>query len=127
MLLLVLGPRRRLFARLIGEHKPNRPLRRLGRRHQFAQRIEDLLELGSCVAAEGVVLHGQRIGLHFKLAQALGQVAVCGRQRSYADESAHDFDVHCDGARTAQNGRQHRHALLGEGIGRGAPAAVAGT
>ena len=51
------------------------PLGRLGRRHQLAQRVEHLLELVARVAAEGVVVLGQRLGLVFEFGQALGQVA----------------------------------------------------
>jgi hypothetical protein len=49
------------------------PLGRIGWRHQFKQRIEDLLELGARVAAEGVVVDGQGFGLVLKLGQPLGQ------------------------------------------------------
>ena len=47
-----------LLALVFRRDESDRPLGRIGRRHEFAQRIEDLLELGSCVAAEGVVVHG---------------------------------------------------------------------
>lgn len=42
---------------LVGD-EPDGPLGRLGRRHEFAQRAEDLLELIAGVAAEG----GQHMG-----------------------------------------------------------------
>jgi len=38
-------------------------------------------------------------------------------------ERSHDRDINLHGLRAAQYRREHRHALLGEGIGRGAPTA----
>ena len=38
-----------------------------GRRYQFAQRIKHLLELIACVAAERIVIEGQRFDLVFQL------------------------------------------------------------
>ena len=75
-------------------HKPNRPLGRLRWRHEFAQRIEHLLELGSRVAAEGVVTLAQRLGLVLKLGQPLGQIGMRGRQRPHPHKGAHDLDVY---------------------------------
>lgn len=50
-----------LAALVLGLDEPDRPLRRIGRRHEFAQCVEDLLELVARVAAEGVVAHGQGV------------------------------------------------------------------
>lgn len=46
-------------------------------------------------------------------------------QLANADKRPHDLDVHLDGLRTAQYARQHRQALLGEGIGWGAASTMA--
>ncbi len=54
---------RSLPALFLGRHKANRPLGRIGQRHEFAQGVEDLLELVARVEAEGVVVHGQSLGL----------------------------------------------------------------
>ena len=67
-------PRSLLAAFVLGRDEPNRPLGQIGRRHQLAQRLEDLLEVIARVAAEGVVVHGQRLGLVFKLVQPFGNV-----------------------------------------------------
>ena len=66
--------------------------------HEFAQCVEDFSELVARVAAEGVVVHGQRLGLVFELGQPLNQVAVPGRQVAHAHQGAHDFDVDREGA-----------------------------
>ena len=60
-------PRGLLAAALVlGGDKPDGPLGRIGRRHEFAQGIEYMLELGPRVADEGVVAHGQGLGLVFQ-------------------------------------------------------------
>ena len=43
----------RLLPLVLGRDEPDRPLGRIGRRHEFAQRVEDLLELVARVATEG--------------------------------------------------------------------------
>ena len=63
----------RLLPPVLRRHKTNRPLERIGRRHEFAQRIEDFSELVAGIAAEGVVAHGQRRGGLLQLSQPLGQ------------------------------------------------------
>ena len=45
----------------------DRPFRWIGRDHQLAQGLKHLLELGTGVAAEGVMRHGQRFGLVLQL------------------------------------------------------------
>ena len=57
-------------------HKPDGPFRRIGWRHQLAQRIKHLLELRPRIAAKGVVRHGQRFRLVLQFGQLLGQVLV---------------------------------------------------
>ena len=69
-------PATSLLALVLGADEPDRPLGRIGRRHEFAQGVEDLSELVAGVAAEGVVVLGQRFGLVFQLGQPLGQVAA---------------------------------------------------
>ena len=58
--------------------EPDGPLGRIGWRHEFARRVEALLELIACGAAERVVLH---------------------RQRPLEPARSHDLDVHRDGTR----------------------------
>jgi hypothetical protein len=62
-----------LAALILWADKPDRPLGRIGRCHEFAQGVEDLLELGAGVAAEDVVVHCKRLGLAFDLRQPLCQ------------------------------------------------------
>ena len=57
-----------LLALVVGRHEPDRPLGRLGRGHQLAQSVEDLLELIAGIAAKAmlnksVFLAGQRASL----------------------------------------------------------------
>ena len=61
-----------LVALVVGGDEPDRPLGRIGRRHQIAQLIEDPLQLIARIAAEGVVLHRQSFG------EAEGQVLQTG-------------------------------------------------
>jgi hypothetical protein len=65
-----------LGAFLAKRHKTDGSLGRIGRRHQFAQSIKNLLDLGPRVAAKRVVCQGQRVGLAFQLVEAFGQVGV---------------------------------------------------
>jgi hypothetical protein len=48
-------PRCLLAALVLVADESNRPLGRIGWRHEFAKRVKDLLELVACVAAESVV------------------------------------------------------------------------
>lgn len=52
---------------VFGRDEPDRPLGWLGWCHQFAQRIEHLLELGTGVEAERVVRQRDALGLLFQL------------------------------------------------------------
>src|ERR1700754_3910391 len=72
--------------------EPDRPLGRIWRCHEFAQRVENLLELGPRVAAEGVVAHGEGLSLLLQLVEPLGQLAVRGRELAQPHEGAHDVD-----------------------------------
>jgi len=54
----------------------------------------------------------------FNLFDWAGQVFVVGHQFAELDESSHDHDAHLDGAAAVEHGREHRHAVLGEDIGR---------
>ena len=54
--------------------------------HEFAQRVEDLLELVARVAAEGVMVHGQLLGLLLQLVESLGQFTVRGGEFPQAHE-----------------------------------------
>ena len=58
---LAFCPRSLLAALFFGIDEPNRPLGRIGWRHELAQGVEDLLEVGSVVSAEGVVVQGRRL------------------------------------------------------------------
>lgn len=61
-----------LAALVVGVDEPDGPLRRIGRRHQIAQRIDGLLELIARNAAKGSALHRDRRGLVLELGQLLG-------------------------------------------------------
>ena len=108
---------RSLLTLVLGVDEPDRPLGRIGRRHEFAQGVEDLLQLIARVAAEGVVAHGQRLGLVFEFRQPLGQVTVRCGQFAQSHEGAHYTDRHLDSARATQDGGGHDGAVLGEGAG----------
>src|SRR5947209_1009000 len=71
-------------------------------RHQFADRIEDDLKLG--------------VVFLFQCREFAGKIGIGEKHLTQADECAHDRDVHVHGAFAAQNAREHRHALLGEGV-----------
>ena len=64
------------LALVLGVVEPDGPLGRIGQRHELAQRIEDFSELIARVDAEGIVVHGQRLGLVFEFVQPLGRPAV---------------------------------------------------
>lgn len=63
--------------------EPDRPLGQFRQRHQLAQRIKHLLELGAGVAAKGVMLHRQQFGLVLQLVELLGLVLVCRRHGAH--------------------------------------------
>jgi len=82
----------------------------LGRRgHQPAHGVEDDLELGIVLLFQG-----------FQLA---GQFGVRRHDLPKPHERPHDLDVHPDRRRAAEHAGEHRHALLGEGVGRISPPA----
>ena len=56
------GPRS-LLPRVLRRHKPNRPLGRIGRRHELVDGLDELPELSAGVAAEGVVRQRQAFSL----------------------------------------------------------------
>jgi hypothetical protein len=61
------------FLRLLfRDDEANGPLGRFRRGHEFAEGVEDLLELSAGVAAEGVVLPGAGLGLFFEFVQSFG-------------------------------------------------------
>ncbi|HEX9582189.1 MAG TPA: hypothetical protein VF970_13890 [Gemmatimonadales bacterium] len=78
--------------------------RRRARLHEFPDGLEHNPELGIMAFLEGV--------------QLLGQIGVGLEHLSEPHKRAHDLDVDADGARAAENAREHRHALLSEGVGR---------
>ena len=51
------------------------------------------------------------------LADLAGQLFVRGQQFAEFDEGADDENVHLHGAPAVEHRRQHRHAVLCEGIG----------
>ena len=99
------SPRRSLrpLALVFRRDELDRPHGRIGRRHQFTQRVEHLLELVARTAAEGVVMRGQRLCLARQFVQALDQIIMRDSQRPDAHDVAHDLDIHGDGARAAQH------------------------
>ena len=89
-----------------------------GRMHERADGIQN--------AGDGLVVSAElSLNSGFELVQAPGQFLVAGYDLAQPHEGAHDFDVDGDGARTVQDGREHRHALLGECVRGIAPAATA--
>src|SRR5207237_10214470 len=85
---------------LSGEADP--PLGRLGRNHKLANGVEYHLELP--------VVFG------FERVEPARQLAVFADQCAQPYEGSHDFDVHSHRLLALQYGRQHRDALLGEGV-----------
>src|SRR5439155_15325849 len=80
------------------------------RSHEIADGVEDSLEL--------------HVVPLFQLVQPACQVGVgCGHPPQ-PDESAHDLDVDRDRPRAVQDTREHRDALLGEGVRRVSPTAT---
>lgn len=77
-----------LLALFLGVDEPDRPLRRIGRRHEFAQSVEDLLE--SALQIFQVVVRQRRSGdrrwseLPRRYSMGIGfwEVRVHGRRRS---------------------------------------------
>src|SRR5437879_4348545 len=53
----------------------------------------------------------------FELVDFPRQIFVGGQHLAHADKSAHDADVHPDGAATFQNRREHGYAEFRKGIG----------
>lgn len=71
--------------------------------------------------ANGSIMGGER-ALEFG---HLGrELLVLREQFTQPDKRAHDGHTHRDGARTAQDAREHRHALLGENPGLISPATM---
>jgi hypothetical protein len=78
----------------------------LRRAHQFSEGIGDFLQV--LIVSQGFAFQRLDFASQF----------VHGQEHSaHSDESAHDFDVDGDGARTAQNTGKHDNAFLGKGIG----------
>lgn len=67
----------------------DRPLGRIGRRHQLADGVEHGLEVGVVLALQGI--------------QSGCQLLVFGEYLAQADKGAHDFDIDLDGAVAAQD------------------------
>lgn len=108
-------------------HKPDGSLGRIGWRHEAAQSLKHLLELGAGVVVQGVMLLGQRLGLVFQLAQPLEQVAMRGGQFPQLNEGPHDIDRHFDSSRAVEDGRGHQGPVFGEhpwGVSASTPSAV---
>src|SRR2546423_14251828 len=82
------------------------------RRHELSDRLKYDLEL--CVV------------LRLQLDELPREIGVGREHLAEPDERAHDLDVHPDGAGAPEDARQHRDALLREGVGCGAPATTPG-
>lgn len=113
-----------LLASVFVRNKPDRTLGRIGRSHEIAQGIEDLLELNTRISAEGVVPHGQRLGLLLQGVKPLGQVTVTQRELAQLHEGAHYIDRHLHGTRAAEHRGCLNRAMLGERQRQLAPPAV---
>ena len=88
--------------------------RRLRRRHQLPDRVEDDLEL--------LVMFTQ---LPFDFFQLAGKFLVRCQYLAQLHKRPHDGDVDFDRTVTVENAGKHRHALLGEGVGQSAAATTA--
>src|SRR5437016_5097914 len=84
--------------------KTDRPARPANRGHELTDRLEYDFEFAVELALERRTLARQSDIRLNRLAQM--------------DEGSHDFDVHANRPRAAQDARKHRDALLGEGIRR---------
>ena len=111
----------------LGRDEPHGSFGWVWRCHQLAQRVKRLFELDPGMAAEGVMLHCQGVGLVFQFGLALGQFLVGGGCGAHLYIGPHDFDVDGDGAWAVQDRRQHGHTLLGESVRRIAATTMART
>lgn len=84
--------------------KANRPAHAGRRRLHCAKRVEDNLET--------------LIKPSLELVDSLCEFRVLAVQAPQTCERTHDFDVHRDRTRAAQNTRKHGNTLLGESTGR---------
>src|SRR5436853_7068328 len=89
--------------------KTDLPPRRLRRKHQFADGIEDNLEL--------------RVIFVFEISELTREIGIGEKHLAQAHKRAHDGDVNLHGTRTPQDAREHRDTLLGKGERRQAAAA----
>src|SRR5438477_12978815 len=76
-------------------------------RHELADGVEHDAELSIVLLFEG--------------GELFGQLSVRPKDLTQSHECAHDLDVDLYRLAAAQDGREHRNALLGESVGRVAP------
>lgn len=105
--------------------EPDGPFRRVRWHRQRANRFKHFAQLVARIAAEGAVRQLQRLGLALQFIQPLGQIPVRDRQFAHSHEGTHDLDIDRHRALAVEHRREHRHSLLGERVGCGAPAAAA--
>ncbi len=93
--------------------KADLALRRSLRNHEFLDGVDDVLNCGvvGFQAAVQFVYFG-------------GELAVFGQHLAHAHEGADDENAHLDGPLGIEHGCRHDRAVLGEGIGWVAAAAV---
>ena len=85
----------------------------------------DPLELITRIAAERVVVQGQRFGLLFEIIEPLGQIAMRDGEFAQPHKSSHHVDRHLDRTLAAQHRCGHDRAVLRERQRQLAPAAPA--
>src|SRR3989338_7394435 len=93
-----------LLGCLVLHRKPDLPTLGLGRDHELSDGFKDYLEL--------------LVVLALQIGEFAGQPCVRSQQLPESHEGPYDFNVDLDGTRTPQDAGEHRHALLGEGVGR---------
>jgi hypothetical protein len=93
----------------LDELKPDWPFRRGRLRHQLSDGIEHDPKVRVVLALQG--------------GEFAGELGVGLQHLAEAHERAHDLDVHRHGLRAPEDGREHRHSLFSEGVGKVAPAA----
>lgn len=77
---------------------------RFGRCGKLADSVKDDSELGAVLLLKSFELSGE--------------FCMGSKHSPQADKSAHDLNIHLDGAWTSQNARKHGNTLFGKGIGR---------
>ena len=89
---------------LFANMKPDLSLWRSRRKHEFADGVEDNLEVG--------------VVSIFERGELAGEFRIREEHLAQTHKCAHDGDVDLHGPRTPQDAGEHGDALLGKGVGK---------